>query len=117
VKIASFGAVTQGLIRDSTLSAVAPIKTRILRMRSRPIVGVTVEPCLPSPPPRCRLPGRAGFTKSAQADWPVTGEWRLPLSLRQPTKPRVNILPRYAPVLECTPVSFFPRDGVQKPFK
>src|SRR6516164_7889395 len=33
---------------DSTLWAVTPIKARMLRMRSRPGLGIT-EPCLPSP--------------------------------------------------------------------
>jgi hypothetical protein len=35
-------------------------------------------------------------------------------SLRQPTKPRANIIPRYAPILASTVFSFFAVDGVAK---
>jgi ATP-dependent DNA ligase len=44
------GAAEQGLIFfDSTLWAVGPINPRMLRMRSRPSLGIVIEPCLPSP--------------------------------------------------------------------
>jgi hypothetical protein len=37
--------------------------------------------------------------------------------LRQPTKPRVNIIPRYAPIFDWTLLSLFTVDGIAKPFK
>jgi hypothetical protein len=37
--------------------------------------------------------------------------------LRQPTKPRANIVPCYAPILASTLRSLFALDGVAKPLK
>jgi hypothetical protein len=37
--------------------------------------------------------------------------------LRQPLKPRVNIIPRYAPILASSLLSFFAVDRVAKPLK
>jgi hypothetical protein len=37
--------------------------------------------------------------------------------LRQPTKPRANVIPGYAPILASTLRSLFAVDGVAKPLK
>jgi hypothetical protein len=37
--------------------------------------------------------------------------------LRQPTKPRAHVIPRYAPILASTLRSLFTIDGIAKPLK
>jgi hypothetical protein len=39
------------------------------------------------------------------------------VSLRQPTKPRANIIPRYAPILILTPLGIFAVDNIAKPLQ
>ena len=63
------------------------------------------------------LLGRVSENSTSQIDDLVGDFGRLREKLRTDGERIQREIPRYSPVLECTPVSFFALDGVPKPFK